>query len=182
MEEINSPFRPPKALASLRVGFLGGESRRKGYPLLINTIELADKEKVSIRFVMGGNYTCPVQFKNVFNVGYVFDLKRFFRSIDVLVVPSEYDSFPNVFLEALAAGVPVIMSKNQITSEICGQNSSILFQPTYQKLFTKLIFLSKNVDAMTTIVRDCKALREKYSFCWVSEFEKLVFGSNTNKQ
>lgn len=180
MKELQRPFQWPKELASLKVGFLGGDSKRKGFPLLVRTIEHANKQKAPIKFVMGGNFVHPPIFENVINVGYVHDLKKFFSSIDILAVPSEYDSFPNVFLESLAAGVPVIMSKNEISSEICGQNSSILFPPTYQEFYAKLLMITMCVDFMNTIVMDCIALREKYSFCWVSEFEKVAFGQIGN--
>lgn len=42
------------------------------------------------------------------------DVKPFYGAADVLVLPTLYDPFPNVILEAMAAGLPVI------TSDKCG--------------------------------------------------------------
>ena len=42
------------------------------------------------------------------------DVKPFYGAADVLVLPTLYDPFPNVILEAMAAGLPVI------TSQKCG--------------------------------------------------------------
>ena len=52
-------------------------------------------------------------------VGEVSDLLPYYAAADVLVLPSVYDPFPNVVLEALACGVPVI------TSDGCGAKDVI---------------------------------------------------------
>lgn len=65
-------------------------------------------------------------------VGYVRRDKKdeFFRSIDLLVVPSKYEPFGLVILEAMRAGVPVIASKvGGIPEIIRDRHNGVLFSP-----------------------------------------------------
>ena len=45
-------------------------------------------------------------------------LSKIFNSCDALIIPSETDNFPNVGVEALASGLPVISLKNNGINEI----------------------------------------------------------------
>lgn len=51
-------------------------------------------------------------------IGTVDDTRTVYRSADVLVHPSYYDTFGAVCLEAMACGLPVVMSRNSGVSEI----------------------------------------------------------------
>jgi UDP-glucose:(heptosyl)LPS alpha-1,3-glucosyltransferase len=55
---------------------------------------------------------------SVFFVGPVADPEKFYGASDFLVLPSRYDSFGNVHLEALACGLPVITTKMAGGSEV----------------------------------------------------------------
>ncbi len=46
------------------------------------------------------------------------DVERFYGAADVLVLPTLYDPFPNVCMEAMASGVPVIVTRVAGPSEI----------------------------------------------------------------
>ncbi len=56
--------------------------------------------------------------KQVRFVGSVEDIRTVYGAADVLVHPSYYDTFGGVCLEAMACGLPVVVSKNAGASEI----------------------------------------------------------------
>ena len=92
------------------VGYLGGLHERKGYRRLIEGLEDSD-----VFLLMGGQYcdgftvpTMPGRFKAV---GLVNDTACFYAACDIFAVPSYYEPFGLVALEAAARGVPVIATE-----------------------------------------------------------------------
>lgn len=62
----------------------------------------------------------------VFFLGYVENMRGYYHSIDLLVIPSVKEAFGLVQLEAQACGVPVLVYDNQAAQEIHGDHSTIL--------------------------------------------------------
>ena len=65
------------------------------------------------------------------------ELKPFFHAADVALVPSWYDPFPNVGIEALACGVPVVTTRSTGTCDLIeeGANGSVFSIPSNQDGF-----------------------------------------------
>lgn len=101
--------------------FVGSGFLRKGLAALIAALEythddaqlvIVGKDKKQRRFEklaakLGVAHRCHF-------LGAQADVKPFYGAADVLVLPTLYDPFPNVILEGMAAGLPVI------TSHKCG--------------------------------------------------------------
>jgi len=51
-------------------------------------------------------------------VGEVSNVETYYRMADIFVLPTRYDPFANVCLEALACGTPVITTENNGASEL----------------------------------------------------------------
>lgn len=119
------------------VGFAGRLSKVKGCEYLIKSIPYInipnfkvliagdgiEREKLE-RLVENLN----VKEKIIF-LGYVRDILNFYGIIDVLVVPSQSESFGMSAIEAQACGIPVIASNTTGLREIMLDNASgLLFQ------------------------------------------------------
>jgi glycosyltransferase involved in cell wall biosynthesis len=61
--------------------------------------------------------------------GYVSDLPRWMRSSDVFVSASLHEGHPNVVLEAMAAGIPIVVSDISSHREFLTGDSAVLFDP-----------------------------------------------------
>lgn len=62
-------------------------------------------------------------------VGYQSDMRRFLREIDVMVLPSDSEGFPNVLIEACAMRLPCIATAVGGVPEILNNGSGVLIPP-----------------------------------------------------
>jgi UDP-glucose:(heptosyl)LPS alpha-1,3-glucosyltransferase len=85
--------------------------------------------------IRSGNLEGRVRFANPAG-----DIHRYFAAADALVFPSLYDSFGFVVLEAMASGVPVVVSRQAGASELVvpGQNGFVLDDPGDPHALAKL--------------------------------------------
>lgn len=90
-------------------------SRRKGFSLVKSTI--TSNEPTNILYLsVGHNYEDLSNLKNVKHLGPIYeseDLNEIYNIADVFILPSKEDNLPNVMLESLCAGTPVISFKGR---------------------------------------------------------------------
>jgi glycosyltransferase involved in cell wall biosynthesis len=114
----------PRDSVAPHILFVGRLERRKGIDLLLESIRPLSHRLPGIRFTIVGDDTLPTaegppyreQFerrssaRNVEFKGRVDDenLEQFYRSCDVLVAPSRYESFGLILIEAMRYGKPVV--------------------------------------------------------------------------
>lgn len=100
------------------VGYIGGLEKRKGIENLISAIETIEKINSDIEFIIGGSgrYIKNVETIKSNHVNFVGlipqkDLPKYLNSIKLLVLPSYTEGVPNIILEAMACGTPVLATK-----------------------------------------------------------------------
>jgi len=95
--------------------FAGHAGRRKGVDVLLSASEQLEKNGVQHQIQFAGGADEDVfedTMAPVERLGYLErpDLAAAFRRADVLVLPSRHDSFGRVVVEAMATGLPVLLS------------------------------------------------------------------------
>jgi glycosyltransferase involved in cell wall biosynthesis len=102
------------------IGFVGRLTRDKGVPELMEAFELVLKGRPDARLILVGWFdesedALPPRLRlaiernpKVVCTGFVSDTAPWYRAIDVLVLPTHREGFPNVALEASSSGIPVI--------------------------------------------------------------------------
>lgn len=175
MNNLNSNISFPPYPELKKIGFLGGDNPRKGFKTLEECFRIKEIIDQDLTLLAGGYFSSIQNHNsNLKYCGQISDLKKFFSEIDLLVVPSEYDSFPNTFLEALAANKPVIISKNDISDEICHNLNSLTFINTPFELSRKITSLYTNKEEWEELIRDCRFLQNEYTFNWTQRFEEEI--------
>lgn len=106
--------------------FVGNEYGRKGLGLLLEALVLLPKN--AFQLVVIGRERKPAAFiekakrlgleEQVKFIGGVSEMKPYYSAADTLVIPSFYDPFANVTVEALAMGLRVISSSSNGGSEV----------------------------------------------------------------
>jgi glycosyltransferase involved in cell wall biosynthesis len=99
----------------LRFVFVGHVDERKGADVLRDAVMKLAGRRVPCELTIIGNYTSAIRFDGLVNVkslGWIPQdrLADELAKYDVLVLPSRHDSFGMVVAEAMACGLPVIVS------------------------------------------------------------------------
>lgn len=96
------------------IGF-GAESinnRRKGFDLLLSALsELEQRQKFECAVFGSGDLQSELGLTKIHSLGFLNDaekLRQFYSACDLVVVPSREDNQPQIGLEAMACGTPVV--------------------------------------------------------------------------
>lgn len=104
------------------VGFVGRLTRDKGLPELLEAFAMVLRKQADAYLLLVGWFDAAKDaldhrlreriesHPRVIITGFVNDTVAYYRAMDVLVLPSWREGFPNVVLEAAASAVPAIVS------------------------------------------------------------------------
>jgi glycosyltransferase involved in cell wall biosynthesis len=173
---------------------VGCATIRKGMPYLLKSMmDLSEKMPDARLIIVGSNrYKDQMQLlsrdlgilQNVIFPGLVKreDLPFYYAASDVVVVPSTYEAFPVVVLEAMASGRPVVASRvGGIPEAIETGLNGILFEPgNVAQLTEALVSLLKNESMRRRMGQEARHVAEA-RFDWnevtnqyLKEFKRLL--------
>jgi glycosyltransferase involved in cell wall biosynthesis len=154
-------FSPGRSMVRVRfrlpqqakvVGFVGRLTRDKGLPELIDAFDqILQREPDAHLLLVGwfdnGEDELPSSLReriiahpHIHRTGYVSDPLPFYRAMDVMVLPTWREGFPNVVLEAAATGIPVVTtlstgSRDSVVPEVTG----LLIPPGYPEAISEAV-------------------------------------------
>lgn len=131
-------FQPNSELHEpIVIGFAGRYHPAKGYPYLFETMAKLKDQPVAFRIAGGGASLNNPEVKAHFELyqldqekvkllDQVSDMPAFYQSIDVFLMTSITEGFPNVLVEAMASGLPCISTDVGDASYIVQETGSIV--------------------------------------------------------
>lgn len=135
------------------IGFVGQLNERKGFDALLPAFrQLVEKIPAALLLLAGvGDLQPEIEAfarsnglqKNIRLLGFRNDIPNIMRTIDLLVLPSWWEGFGIVLIEAMAAGKPVITTNVSSMPEIVTQRETGLIIPPHDGtgLFQSLLEL-----------------------------------------
>ncbi len=151
--------------------FVGRNLKRKGFEYLLKALPLLNRKAKLI--VAGGNdgyyqnLTKDLkQEKNVFFIGDVPNMEKYFSASDVFVFPTFYEGFSLATVEAAACGVPVIAAKANGTEDLIdnGKNGFLLKKRDKKEIAEKLNILMKDRNLLRKMGENARESSLKYSW------------------
>jgi glycosyltransferase involved in cell wall biosynthesis len=142
------------------VGFVGRLTRDKGLPELIEAFDAILKAEPSSYLLLVGWFDASEDelgrndrsriesHPKIICTGFVADTAPYYRAMDLLVLPTWREGFPNVVLEAAATGIPVVTtlatgSRDAVVPEVTG----LLIPPGYPEAISEAVLkLLRNPD------------------------------------
>ncbi|AKG22688.1 glycosyltransferase family 4 protein [Calothrix sp. 336/3] len=168
----------------LRLATYGRFCPQKGFDILIQAMEALRHYPVEL--VIGGYgeeeeklKTMTADNPNIHFVGKVQDVPKFLEECDVVVIPSRWEPWGNVCLEAKAAAKPVIVSDIDGLSEQI-DNCGVLIKPNDREELTRVIgaiatqnhgeLLAWGVNGRESVKHNW----EKYLTSWEETLSQLI--------
>ncbi len=145
------------------IGFAGRLTRDKGLPELCEAFDLILCSEPSTRLLLVGWFDVSedaldpglrvriLHHPNIYCTGFVPDTAPYYRAMDLLVLPTWREGFPNVVMEAAATWIPVV------TTESTGARDSVL--PEITGLIIPPGYPEAIYEAVTKLIRDPKRRR-----------------------
>lgn len=130
-EELGIPSSAPV------IGFSGRLTRDKGLPELLEAFDRIYSAESAARLLLVGWFDGSedaldpelqariLRHPNIHCTGFVGDTASYYRAMDLLVLPTWREGFPNVVLEAAATGIPVVTTastgaRDSVVPEVTG--------------------------------------------------------------
>lgn len=135
LSRIRRELRIPRSAPV--IGFSGRLTRDKGLPELLEAFELIHAYDRNARLLLVGWFDQAddaldpkmqqrlIENPNIICTGFVGDTADYYRAMDILVLPTWREGFPNAVLEAAATGIPVITTastgaRDSVVAEVTG--------------------------------------------------------------
>ena len=169
--------------------YLGLLLERKGIDTLIDAIPLVKKRVKNIKLMIAGKGPAEeklikkVKSNDIENhvtfLGYVEEKQKFLymNSTDVFILPSYWESFPAVILEAMACGAPVIASNVAgIPYAVSDGVNGFLFEPgNINQLSEKILKILLNKKLLKKMREDTKIQVKKFDWPNIAKETRNVY-------
>lgn len=164
-------FRPADRLRNetFTIGFVGQLTQRKGISYLLSAFEALRPS--GARLVLVGR---PIGRRRPWLLPGVehhasvarSTLPRFYEQMDVFVLPSLMEGFGLTALEAMACGVPVIVSENTFGADVVidGHNGYVVPIRDVDAIADRLRLLEADEILRSTMGRNARATAEEFSW------------------
>jgi len=147
---------------SLRFGFVGRLEKQKGVELLINSFKKAIKLDNNITLILYGKKSLSKASEKIakdssgriiINGPFESAINEVYPNIDILILPSFWEGFPYVIIEAMAFGCPVIATNVGGISELVttNKNGCLIEARNQQQIIDAILNLSKNREKLTML-------------------------------
>jgi len=151
--------------------------KRKGQDILINSVSKLKKEdiKIKVDFIgegdEKGNYVKSVKKykleENIIFSGYIAGEKmpQKYGEADIFVLASYNEGMSNAMLEAMACGLPVIVTDVGGTEELVDKNNGFVFKPGDNAALTKILkHISENKEIINKLGQNSRKKAENFKW------------------
>jgi glycosyltransferase involved in cell wall biosynthesis len=177
----------------LVIGYIGRFSEEKGVINFVESIPLILKEKpyLNILILGDGDLKNDIQMyllrngleDNVKLMGWICHehLPKYLNSLKLLVLPSYIEGLPNIMLEAMACGTPVLATKVGAIPDIITDNETgfLLENNSPECIAKNVIRVLDRLDLDTIVYNARKLVKTEYTYKNAIENYEIILGGLT---
>lgn len=197
---VNVPEITPRKFDALPLKFLfvGRFAFNKGIDILAQAVKELNAEgyqnKLEFNLVGKGplfdEYVKEYNFPNLHFLGFASDpqLIELYKSNDVFVLPTLFEGMPTVVLEAMAYGMPIIVTDTGATTEMVDDSNGYIIEKKDVNSLKKAILNYLQLDAeKRRMMSETSYSKVKHNFTWkivsdkhIQLFRKIKESISTN--
>lgn len=134
----------------IEMNFVGGRGSIKHYLEFVSKLNILDtKYKKSVKLIENVNYT---------------EIHKFYAEADIFIFASSCENMPNILIEAMTAGLPILSSNRGPMPEFL-EDSAIYFNPENPKeIYNSLVQYINNPNLRKANALKSKKLASKFSW------------------
>ncbi len=106
--------------------------------------------------------------------GWVNNIHKFFEKIDILIIPSLYDSSPNLLFEALQNKKLIFATNISAHKEILKNDNLLFSSNNIGNLVLRINRLHSSKNYRLNLERKLLNVKKKFTFNWEKRFSRLV--------
>lgn len=183
---FNNKYRSINKSTSLKkIIFLGSYEYRKGAMFFLEAVKILHNRGITIKIDLYGGRKEAVELNNYIETnnlvgsvnvyGRVENPLSLIPEYDLMVVPSVYDSYPNVVLESIFTGTPVIASNNSGMKAILKYNELLFETGNPESIADTIEKIASDKGYYKTVKTLCSDRLNIHDFSWGDEFEKVFY-------
>jgi len=161
------------------VGYIGRLSKEKGVSNLIKAIPLVLKERRDVQFIICGEGKLSDKIKRIVEAKGLKahiklmewipheDVPQYLNELKLLVLPSFTEGLPNILLEAMACGTPVLATSVGAVPDVVieGKTGFLLKSTRQEHIAERVVGLLSNPDLLKRVSKEaCTSVRKKFCF------------------
>lgn len=138
-----TPFKysPHKATQPFKLLFPSTSHQRKGGDLLLAALKLLPEADFEL-WIAGRPFKAAEKLPNVKYLGFV-DLAKVLPQVDLMVLPSRFEPFGLVVVEALESGIPVLISKFTAAKALVSADEALILEEMSGEALAELLNKAK---------------------------------------
>lgn len=137
-------FSPHKKSKPYKLLFPSSSHKRKGGGLLLAALKLLPADEFEL-WIAGRSFLAAETFNNVKSLGFV-NLAEIYPQVDLMVLPSFFEPFGLVVVEALECGTPVLISKFTAAKDLLSKDEGLILEVMTPEALADLIKTAKDYN------------------------------------
>jgi len=98
------------------------------------------------------------------------ELLRYYQNADVFILPSKWEGMPNVVLEAMACGLPIVMTPCEGSAELIRNNGYVV---SAEEFSDRLIYLANHKEVCLLMGKESKRIVDSH-FLWEKKVQEYI--------
>ena len=160
--------------------FVANDFKKKGLPKIIESLEILKNKNIHLIIAGNGNTkkikTPNSISSNIHHLGVIKNIDLLYPQADALIHPTLADTYGMAALEAMAAGLPVVISNKEFCglSEHLNENQAVLLENPRDaiELANKIDLLYENIDYRDKIAKN--GLEKSKTISWENTLSKTL--------